>query len=78
MAYNSIYDLSLPAWAEKAIEPNGTMEYVAKYHLKLYTDTPLLARLKSGFLIKKMFDDFKQKIDSTLKPDRSLFLYWTF
>lgn len=51
------------------------MEYIAKYHLKLYTDTPQLARLKHGFLIKKMFGDFAQKIDSTLKPDRSLFLY---
>lgn len=67
--------LRLPDWAIKATEPNGTMEYIAKYHLKLYTDTPLLARLKHGFLIKKIFDCFTQKINSTLKPDRSLFLY---
>lgn len=51
------------------------MKYIAKFHLKLYTDTPLLARLKSGFLIKKIFDCFTQKMNSTLKPDRSLFLY---
>lgn len=46
----------LPDWARKAIEPNGTMAYIAAMNYKLQTDTKPLARLFSGFLIKEMLD----------------------
>lgn len=62
-------------WAEEAIKPNGIMEYITKYSYAVYTNTKLLARLKGGFLIKDMLDRFNQKINSTLQPDRSLWLY---
>lgn len=65
----------LPAWAEEAIEPNGAMGYITKLHFTMYTATPFLKRIDAGFLIKKIFDSFAQKIDSTLKLDRPLFLY---
>lgn len=39
------------------------------------TNTKLLARLKSGFLIKNIYERFTMKKDSTLSPDRVLFLY---
>lgn len=64
----------LPQWAEKATE-DGVMEYIAKLHLKSYCATPQLARLKSGFLIKEIVERFSQKINSTLQPDRVLWLY---
>lgn len=51
------------------------MEYITKFSYAMYTNTPLLARLKGGFLIKDILDRFQQKINSTLKPDRSLWLY---
>lgn len=51
------------------------MEYITKFSYAMYTNTPLLARLKGGFLIKDILDRFQQKIDSTLQPDRSLWLY---
>ncbi len=51
------------------------MEYIAKLLMKSNADTPELARLKSGFLIKEMMERFNQKINSNLKPDRSLWLY---
>lgn len=57
------------------MEENGVMEYIATFHHTMSTGTPLLARLKSGFLIKEILEHFSQKIDSTLQPDRSLFLY---
>lgn len=38
-------------------------------------DTKELARLQSGFLLKEIFDRFAQKLNSTLQPDRSLWLY---
>lgn len=69
-----VFNFRLSEWAEKAIG-DGIMEYIAKYHLKSYCATPKLARLKSGFLIKEIIERFTQKINSNLKPDRSLWLY---
>lgn len=51
------------------------MEYIAQFDYKTYADTPELARLKSGFLLKEMLEHFSQKINGTLKPNRSLWLY---
>lgn len=78
--YNTLHieqdhNKSLSDWARKAIEPNGTMEYIATYDFKTYADTPQLARLKSGFLIKEILEHFTQKANSTLQQDRSLWLY---
>lgn len=65
----------LPDWALKAIEPNGPMERIAFFERKLGADTNQLARLKSGFLLKEMLEHFSQKINATLKPDRSIWFY---
>lgn len=62
----------LPEWAAKAMEP---MEYIAKVSHNTYARTPGLARLKCGYLLKEMLEHFTQKINSTLKPDRSVWLY---
>lgn len=51
------------------------MKYIAQFDYKTYADTPELARLKSGFLLKEMLDHFSQKINSTLQPNRCLWLY---
>lgn len=66
---------SLADWAKKAIEPNGVMAYISKYYFKLRTDTPQLARFSAGFLIKEIFERFSQKINKTLQPDRSVWIY---
>lgn len=65
----------LPQWVHTMLQPNGIMEYIATFDFKTYTDTPLLARLKSGFLFKKMLERFSQKANATLQPDRSLWFY---
>lgn len=51
------------------------MEYIAKFYHKMYADTPQLARVESGFLLKEILEHFTQKINSTLEPDRSLWFY---
>lgn len=74
---NIIFDSRLPEWAEKAIEVNSTMENIALFDVKIYASTPQLARLSSGFLLKEMLERFSRKINSTLKPDRSIWFYST-
>lgn len=41
----------------------------------LLTKTEEMKKLRSGFLIREMLERFKQKAESKLKPDRSLWLY---
>lgn len=60
----------------EAIQPNGIVEYIARYDFKTYTDTPQMARLISGSLIKEIIQHISEKItNSTQYPDRSLWLY---
>lgn len=51
------------------------MENIAKLHIKSAAETPELARLKSGDFIKEMMERFEAKINSTLQPDRTMWLY---
>lgn len=39
------------------------------------TNTKRLARLKAGWLIREIFDRFTMKKDSTLTPNRVLWVY---
>lgn len=65
----------LSDWAKNAIEPNGLMEYMAVHSFKAQTATKQMARLKTGFLLKEIFDRFAQKLNTTLRPDRYLWMY---
>lgn len=51
------------------------MEYIGKFDFVLYASTPEMARFASGFLIKEILEHFTQKVNSTLNPDRVLWLY---
>lgn len=64
-----------PEWIKEAIQPNGIMEHISLLNLKLQTGTPALARLKIGILIKEMLERFTMKINSTLQPDISLWMF---
>lgn len=67
--------ISLPEWALAAIKPNGTMEYIVGFYHKMYADSPGMARIESGFLIREMYERFLQKTNGTLKPNRSTWFY---
>ncbi|XP_055309631.1 prostatic acid phosphatase-like [Sitodiplosis mosellana] len=71
----SIQNKILPDWAREAIKPNGTMEYITSFYFKMASGTKELARLQTGFLLKEIFELFAQKINSTLQPNRLLWLY---
>lgn len=56
--------------------PGGPFEQLA---LSWYADISATGDLKkftSGFLLKEIFDRFKNKTQSKLSPDRSLWLYF--
>lgn len=65
----------LPEWTEKILKPGGDFGHLAAYWFKFVSETTKLKRLKSGFLLKEILNRFRNKSLSTLKPDRSLYLY---
>lgn len=65
----------LPAWTESVFFPGSDMENLANFCFSMPTNSKLLARLKVGFLIRDILERFTQKIESTLVPDRSLWIY---
>lgn len=55
--------------------PDGDLEMLANLCFATNTSTPVLARLKIGFLLREMLDRFEEKIDSRLEPDRNVWIY---
>lgn len=51
------------------------MKYIAEIASSTHAATPGTARLKFGYLLKEMLEHFSQKINSALKPNRSVWLY---
>ncbi|XP_031634018.1 prostatic acid phosphatase-like [Contarinia nasturtii] len=77
--YNTLWienlkNYTLPEWTKK-IFPGGDLQWVADRSFQVQTNTPELARLKSGFLLREMLDRFDQKIASKLNPDRGVWVY---
>lgn len=62
----------IPDWAKNDLDK---MKYIREVNYKIKS-IPQLVRLKTGFLIKDIFDRFSQKMDGTLKPtNRTLWVY---
>lgn len=55
--------------------PGTDFEWVSNRAFQVLTNTPELARLKIGFLLREILDRLDQKIESKLSPDRSLWIY---
>lgn len=66
---------SIPAWAEKLMAPGGDFEFSINW-FHIFTATNELKKMRSGYLLKEMLDRFTNKVESTLKPDRSLWMYF--
>lgn len=65
----------LPSWTENVFYPGSEMEKLAAYSFSMQTNKKLQARLKAGFLIREMLQHFTMKANSTLTPDRSMWIY---
>lgn len=55
--------------------PGGSFEWAANFLFKISTITTEMARLRFGFLIREILDRFSAKVNSTLTPDRSIWIY---
>lgn len=71
---NQIY--SLPDWAERVMTRGSDFHKLAlKWH-EIYTVTPEMKKFRSGFLLNEILDRSRSKVQKTLSPDRSLWLYF--
>lgn len=73
---NTFLTFRLPSWAEEVMTIGGDFEYLMHYYFQIFTQTPEMKKLKSGFLLKEILDRFSNKTKSILSPDRSLWLYF--
>lgn len=69
-----LYNLTLPEWTQK-VYPEGDMKWISARSFSTATDTPTLARLKTGFLLKEILERFSNKTAATLSPDRRMWVY---
>lgn len=66
----------LPEWANTALS-NDAFEHISAASLAYVTHSVEMKKIRAGFLIKEMLDHFKNKTQSLLQPDRSLWIYST-
>nr|CAB59935.1 acid phosphatase-1 [Drosophila subobscura] len=69
-----LYNMTLPVWAEK-VYGKEELTYVSNFAFSIATFTRSMARLKTGPLLKDIFERFDKKLNNQLKPDRSLWIY---
>lgn len=55
---------------------NGDFEQFALKWFQIFTVTNEMKKMKSGYLLKEILDRFTSKAESTLEPDRSLWMYF--
>lgn len=69
-------DFRLPDWVQEASQTIGIdLNYIMLILAESYTHTKEMKKAKVGFLLKEIFDRFRDKAMSRLMPDRSLWLY---
>lgn len=68
--------LKLPDWATKILNASKeTLEFFLAFYFQSATHTTEMKKTKAGFLIREIFDRFKNKTLSLLSPDRKLWIY---
>lgn len=60
---------------ELALE-DESFAYLAEFYFALFTQTPEMKKLRMGFLLKEILDRSRNKTESKLSPDRSLWMYF--
>lgn len=57
------------------LDPGSEMDTFFVNGFRFLSNTTEMKKLKSGFLIKEMLERFTQKINKTLQPSRSIWIY---
>jgi len=68
------FNKTLPEWTRRVFVPGSAFENLSRYWFTFITGTPELKRLKSGFLMKEIFDIFTNKTLALL-PDKLMQMY---
>lgn len=58
------------------MQPDGDFQRLAFYWFRMFTATPEMKKLRSGYLLKEILDRFTNKTQTQLSPDRSLWMYF--
>lgn len=66
---------SLPKWVNKAPKLFQTFKDFVGLYFESYAHTTEMKKFRAGYFIKKMLDHFHKKINSSLHPDRNLWIY---
>lgn len=66
----------MPQWAEQVMQPDGDFQRLAFYWFRMFTATPEMKKLRSGYLLKEILDRFTNKTQTQLSPNRSLWMYF--
>lgn len=69
------YVFRLPEWTKKVFVAGGDFEWASGFGFKIRTATTEMARVRFRFLIREILDRFSAKINSTLSPNRTIWIY---
>lgn len=69
------FNFSLPKWTESVFGPGTDFEWASNRHIRTHSLTPELFRYTYGYLIREIFDHCAAKINGTLLPNRTMFVY---
>lgn len=71
-----LYFYSLPDWANEVLKTRiDVLEYFAAIYFGGATQSIAMKKAKAGYLLKEIFDRFRNKTKSLLRPDRKLWIY---
>lgn len=63
-------------WVEEVMIPHGDFDQLIGYWYGIDAATTELQMYKAGYLLQEIFNRFQDKIESTLSPDRTVWMYF--
>lgn len=67
-----IWLIRSPEWTDSIY---NTLQQITEFWFRSFTATPALARLRAGYFLKELLENFTNKTLGTLSPDRTFFMY---
>lgn len=64
----------MPLWTDNLLEPGGDFEFLSLNRYLALTFTTGMKTIQSGYMLKEILDRFTNKTQSTLTPNRSVWM----